>query len=554
MKHLAFFALAFLCGAVIFAESPAEAEAVAEADAEAVTGETAPVTRGVLAKIRIPAFNWSLLMSGSWEESASTSLSGTLHNRGEIKLNFLQPGLTLRGQVLDRRKLNLGFSTFQDGFWNGLWGDPEKAVTGFLGGLYHKSSGSRLLFGTLDEWGLSARIRNPWIRSPPYAENHKPLMADLKTAASTTKNDEAYLYLSSPFLNVFSDVKLRGFAAAQTEIESFTPALSGGAEFAFAKKTGLLFEFFYTGATLPPTKSSTWFSVTPALPEREFDLYAAGIIFHNQFISVSSDWALSETFAWGADVYGNLGISVTPSLSFGSRARPLTFSIAVDGAGERFVYRDGASHGEGFRSAAKIEWKGRYNSLLRFNTTLRGPEIGESFNRSSTGFYYRLPSKSSRGGGFPVRLTRMSLTADRNAVNFQKVSDRLSGYVGFSMDLRQISVKKPLGVTISGSITGLSAPESFSSPYPVPWESRNLDIASVNCDFTFSPSIFQFRSRVGYTNDVKNNDEIDKKWNFSFSTAARFKYGRLSIKAATPDFPEKWNWTVSWRLEKAKKQ
>ncbi|MDR1839433.1 MAG: hypothetical protein LBQ93_07640, partial [Treponema sp.] len=286
MKYLTFLTFVLLCGAVIFAESSmetenlagVEAESPAEVEAETEADETSLARTNVPANIRLPAFNWNLLMSGSWEESASTSLKGTLHNKGEIRLNFLQPGLTLRGQVLDRRTLNLGFDTFQNGFWNGLWGDPEKAVTGFLGGLYHKSSGSRLLFGTLDEWGLSARIRNPWIRSPPYAENHKPLMADLKTVASTTKNDEAYLYLSSPFLNVFSDVKLRGFVTAQTEIENFTPTLSGGVDFGFPKKTGLLFEFFYTGTTLPPTKSSTWFSAAPALPEREFDLYAAGLI------------------------------------------------------------------------------------------------------------------------------------------------------------------------------------------------------------------------------------------------------------------------------------
>jgi hypothetical protein len=545
MKHLTFFAFAFLCGAIIFAESPVKTEARMEA------GETAPARTSVPAKTNALAFNWSLLMSGSWEESTSTSLKGTLHNREEIRLNFLQPGLILRGQVLDRRTLNLGFDKFQDRFWNGLWGDSEKVVTGFLGGLYHKSSGSRLLFGTLDEWGLSARIRNPWIRSPPYAENHKPLIADLKTAVSLTKNDEAYLYLSSPFLNIFQDVKLRGFVTVQTEIENFTPTLAGGVDFGFPKKTGLLFEFFYTGTTLPPTKGNTWFSAAPALPEREFDLYAAGLIFHNQFISVSSDWALSETFAWGTDVYGNLGISLTPLLPFGNRVRPLSVSIAADGAGERFVYRDGANHGEGFRSAAKIEWKGRYNSLLRLNTTLRGPGIDENFNRSSTGFYFRLPSKNNRNvGSFPVRLTRMSLTADRNAENLQKISDRLSGYIGFSMDLWQISIKNPLEVTISGSITGLTALESFISPYPVPVESWDLDIASMNCDFTFSPSIFQFRSRVGYTNDVKKNGENDKKWIFYFSTAARFRYGRLSIKAATPNFPEKWNWTASWRLEK----
>jgi len=511
-------AFIFLCSAVIFAESPAKA------GGKKPTGTAAP------------AFSWSLLMSGSWEESK------TLHNREEIRLNFLRLGLTLRGQVLDRRTLNFELDS--------PWGDPEKAVTNLLGGLYHKSSGSRLLFGVLDEWGLSARIRNPWIRSPPYAENHKPLLADLKTTASATKNDEAYLYLSSPFFNVSPNIKLRSFITAQTEIENFTPAFAGGVDFAFAKKTGLLLEFFYTGAILPPTTSSTWFSAAPVLPEREFDLYSAGLIFHNQLISVSSDWALSETFAWGTDIYGNLGISLTPLLPFGSRARPLSVSFAVDGAGKRFIYRDGAGHGEGFRSAAKIEWKGRRNLLFRLNTVLRGPGIGENFNRSSTGFYLRFPSNNNRNsGGFPIRLTRISLTADRNAENLKKISDRLSGNIGFSINLQQIAVKSPLGVNFSGSIRGLTATESDFSPYPIPEEPWSLDNASISCEFTFSPSIFQFKSRIGYTNDVKKEENF-KKWDFSFYTAARFKYGRLSIKAATPDFPEKWNWTISWRLEK----
>ena len=519
MKYLTFIVFTFLCSTFVFAESSAKTN----------------LTK--LAGTAAPAFNWSLLTSGSWEESK------TLHNRGEIKFNFLQPGLTLRGQVLHRRTLNFELDS--------PWGDPEKAVTNLLGGLYHKSTGSRLLFGALDEWGLSARIRNPWIRSPPYAENHKPLMADLKTAASSTKNDEAYLYLSSPFLNVFPNIKLRSFITAQTEIENFTPAFAGGVDFTFAKKTGFLLEFFYTGATLPPTKSSTWFSAEPALPERDFDLYAAGLIFHNQFISVSSDLALSETFAWGTDIYGNLGISLTPSLPFGSRARPLTISFAVDGAGGRFIYRDRADHGEGFRNAYKIEWKGRRNLLFRLNTVLRGPGIGEDFTRSSTGIYLRFPSNNNRNdGSFPVRLTRISLTADRNADNLKKISDRLSGYIGFSVNLQQIAIKYPLGVNFSGSIRGLTATESVFSPYPIPEEEPwSLDDASINCEFTFSPSVFQFKSRIGYTNDVKKEENYEK-WDFSFYTAARFRHGRLSIKAATPDFPEKWNWTISWRLEK----
>ncbi|MDR0324379.1 MAG: hypothetical protein LBI12_08045 [Treponema sp.] len=521
MKHLSFLSFLaawFLCGATVFAESPA------------------------------PAFTWSLFTSGSWEENLP--VGGTLYNRADFKLNLLQPGLTLRGQILDRRKLNFELEP--------PWGEPGKVFTNLTAGLYHKPTGSRLLYGVLDEWGLSARIRNPWIRSPPYSENHKPLMADLKTAASSTKNDEAYLYLSSPKLNVSPNVKLRSFISAQTEIENFTPALAGGIDFSFPKKTGLLMEFFHTQAVLPPANSKSWFSYPPPLPEREFKLYAAGFLFHNALVSVSSDWAMSETFAWGTDIYGNFGITITPALPFGVRKRPLSVSIAADGAGERFIYRDGASHGEGFRGAAKIEWKGERNSLLRLNTVLRGPGIGDDFNRSSTGFYYRFPALKKGVDANFIRLTRISLTLDRNAENLDKINDRISGYIGFSFNLQKIGIKTPLGATISGSMRGLASSENNPSPYPVPYfsgeffqpgEFWHFNSAGINCEFTWSPAVFQFKTRVGYTNNVKN-DENDIKWDYSFSTAMRLKNARLSFKAASDDFPEKWDWTISWRYEK----
>ena len=477
-----------------------------------------------------PFFDWSLLWSGSWEENK------TLHNRGDIKLNLLPPGLVLRGEVLDRRTMNFELDP--------PWGDPEKWVSNFAGGLYHKPTGSRLLYGVLDEWGLSARIRNPWIRSAPYAENHKPLIADLKTAASGTREDEAYLYLSSPFINLFHNTKLRGFAAMQTGIEDFAPAFSGGLDVAFPKKTGLLLEAFYTGTTLPPTKNSTWFSNPPPLPEREFRLYAAGLLFNSPNFSVSSDLAYSETFAWGTDIYANLGVSITPLLPFGSRTRPLSVSFAIDGAGERFVYRDGANHGKGFRTAGKIEWKGKRNSLFRVNTVLRGSGVSEDFNRSSSGIFYRFPAANKNSP--PVRFTRVSLTIDRNAVNPQKISDGISGNMGFSISLPQVLKSSPIGINLSGSYKQLAASDGTPSPYPAAEESSVFDTAGAACEFTWPLRNLQFRSKFGYTAYEKK----DEKWDFSISAAARFRYGRLSLKASSPDFPEKWNWTVSWRLER----
>jgi len=531
MKKLTFLIAAFVCGMAAFGQTSAP--------------EKLPI-------------NWSLLWTGQWDESTSDSLfnvplEGTLHNRGEMKLHWIPLGLTLRAQVLDRRKMDFEYPP--------PWNDPDKTISHFMGGLYHKQTGSRLLFGVLDEWGLSARIRNPWIRSPPYTENHKPLMADLKTAASSTKEDEAYLYLSTPYLLLKPDTKLRGFVSAQTSdfwsesksLQDVNPAFGGGLDIIIAKKTNLLLETFYTGKTLPVTKVNTWFSNPQPLPEREFHLYAAGFLFSNPAFSISSDLAYSETFAWGEDIYGNLGITLTPLLPFGYRARPVAISMAVDGSGERFVNRDGVNLSEGFRGAAKIEWKARYNSLLRVNSVLRGNGLGEEFNRSSTGFYYRFPAvpASRINNVFPIRLTRISLSADRNAVNPLKINDSYSGTIGLNINLNQIKIKDPLGIAFSGTIKGLTETNNNPSLYPISvfinndetWEKNST---AVNCELFWSPLKFQFRSRVGLTTFVENED----KWDFSFSTAIRFKQGRLSLKAASPDFPDKWYWTISWRLEK----
>jgi len=512
MKNISFLAAAFLCGASLFAQSSVKFD---------------------LAQF----FSWSLFESGSWEDIGPDSQGGTLHNRGEVKLSFLPINLTLRGQVLDRRRMNFELDP--------PWWEPDRSVTNLTGALYHRTTGSRFLFGVLDEWGLSARIRNPWIRSPPYAENHRPIMADLKTAASSTKEDEAYLYLSSPFFEPLADFRVRGFLSAQTQIDEFTPALSGGVDLVFAKNMNLLFETFYTGATLPPTKNSSWFSDPPPLPEREFNLYAAGILFSNQLFSLSTDWAFSQTFAWGSNVYGSFGVSLTPSLPIGNIARPLTISLAVDGAGREFVYRDGASHGEGFRGAAKIEWKGVRNSLLRFSTVLRTDEFGGDFNRSSTGFYWRFPA-TARNSDSVFRLTRISLTADRNAENPQKISDGLSGYIGFSLNLRNLHINSPFGINFSGSIKGLTSSESIPLPYPIPEVPWSMESAGINCELTWYPLNFQFKTKTGFS--INSKDE--EKWLFSLSAAARFKYGRLSLKAESQDFPEKWSFTASWNLQK----
>jgi len=505
-----------------------------------------------------PQFKWELLWNSSWEEKTFSAdsfnraesaaeepaLSGTLHNKGEIKLHFL-PHFTLRNQILGKHPLDFGLDL--------PWGDPVKGVTNFNGGLYHKPTGSRLLYGVLDEWGLSARIRNPWIRSPPYAENHKPLMADLKTAVSSTKEDEVYLYLSAPNMEIFPNIKMKGFISAQTEVENFTPALSGGVDLSLSKTSNLMLETFYSGKTLPRKNVKSWFSDPPPLVEREFHLYSAGILYTDQLITASSDFAFSETYTWGNDIYCNFGITLTPPIkNSASRLRPLSISFAADSAGERFTGRDGSSINAGFRSAAKIEWKGKSNSLFRINTVLRSPGTEDYFNRSSAGVYYRFPSGAA-SLKLPIRLSRISFSADRNSENLLKINDSFSGSAAFSVNPLK-TVKKnpfagsPLGITFSGSYTGETTSDDNPFLYPIPFGNGenpwNWKAASVNCELYWSPLNLQLKSKIG----VSFFPEKDEKWDFSISAGLRFKQLKVSFKAASPDFPEKWNWTISSNL------
>jgi len=537
MKNLCVLIVLFLCGFgfTLFAEGSEDSEFNEDIN------DNAPAEAAVLRNSikNEPFLDWNFLFTGSWEESSSVDFQGNLNNRLELKLTILPADLLIRGQILDRRVLNFAADTFE---FDRFFPAPEKDITNYTGGLYHKTAGSRLLFGVIDEAGLPARIRNPWIRSPPYAENRKSISADLRTAASGTREDEAYLYLKSPLFDISPDVKLRGFLSAQTELLRFTPAVSGGIDFYFGVNE-LKFDLFYTGRTLPPSNVSTWFSYPPPLPERDYRLFAAGIIFSSDLFSVSSDFAFSETFAWGRDIYANLGVNFTPLLPFGTRIRPLSVSFAFDGAGERFVFRDGSDYREGFRGAAKIEWRSRYNALYKVDLVLRGTSFGENFNRGSFNLYLRFPF-SARNRAEIIRLSVISFSADRNAENNKKISDNFSASVRLRLSFSRFGIGSPFGLNFSGSVIGVTSSDTLSI-FPAADNKWVLNSSSAGCELTWSPSIFQLGVKAGYTMNA-GKDDISE---LSASVSVHFDFGRITVKAASPDFPEKWNLFVSWRLE-----
>jgi hypothetical protein len=292
-------------------------------------------------------------------------------------------------------------------------------------------------------------------------------------------------------------------------------------------------------------------------------------MFNTPYFSLSSDWAWSETFAWGSGLYGNGGIRISPPLPWSAAGKPgpWSLSLAADGMGERYVGRDGASPGGGLRTAGKIEWKGTHGSLFRVNTTLRGPRMDEPFERSSSGIYYRFPAPASRaqsGGGFPLKISRISLNADRNASDLRKIHDSFDGTLGLSLNLPPmllppaflpVSAAKaknpkakmyPLNIHLSAAVKELGFAAATPPPYPFSPVNQEFDSFKASGELLWSPGIFQFRTRWAYTAYPQKDDQ----WEGSISTAVRFRHGRFSAKVAWPVFPEKWNYTLSWRVEK----
>jgi hypothetical protein len=429
-------------------------------------------------------------------------------------------GFTGRSQLLDRR-----YSPFRE-----QWQENWKAQTpAFSGGLYHRNTGSRFLYGVLEEWGLSARLKNTWAKSLAYPAARKPLGADLKTEYSATGTNETYGYLSAGRLGG-SAFSVAPYVSLWIEDDT-TPAFGAGLDTQIAK-VGLRLEGFYTRKTLPPKTISTWFSETPPLPERDAELYGAGLLFSSPWFSLAADGALSRVFGRGEDYYGSLAVSLGK--------KPWLLSMGVEAAGEKFSDREGSSIGAGLRAGARFEWKQSRSGLFRFDTVLRAPAPEAPFNRSAVSLYYRFPARPKSAGFSLLQPGRISVAAARDGRNTAKILDSADAAVSWRVG--------PVNLGFYGSIDGYAtggedpAAQSFS-PFPRP-SGHDFNAAKAAGELSWSPGMFQFRVKTGRVWTRKKDPVQDAAFTASINGAR----GRFSIKISSPDFPEEWTGQISWRL------
>ena len=471
-------------------------------------------------------FNWNLLWAGSWTRSlnlAREELSpdllfqgGTLVNRGDLRIGLTRQGLDLRIQGIDRRVIPGGTGHINPGL--GLYFDGG----GILGM-------SRLLYGVLDEYGLSARIRNVWIRSPPYAENRRPMMSDLRRDPSN-REPETYLYFGLPQFDLSQWGLLSGFASVQADDE-FNPAFGGGFDIRPNRTTNFRLEGFYTHRLLDARDTNSWFSLSAPLPEREFRLFVLGTALETRYIGVAADLAYSEVFAWGQDIYGNA--------AFRLGNRPWRLSLAAEGTGSRYVDRAGNTSAQGFRLAGRLERQWIRSGLFRFNTVLRSPGWAEDFERGSMQIYFR-PS-APPGRTLPLfRFSRASLSLGRNAVNPMKTEDSLDVLAAFNL--------RTLRLVVTGSLDSQSVFDADKSPFPllIAPGFENFGSAKFSAEAAYNIKGLQLRHKIGYMIRA----EREPIWDFSLHGALRMgKLGRVSLRIAAPEFPDKWNYALSWRME-----
>lgn len=447
-------------------------------------------------------FSFGILESGSWAEE------GNLVNRLDFSL-YAPWSLRLRGQLTDRRPTP-------------PWEYPDDGISAVGTALYHKSTGSRLVYGLIETRGLLNRTRNVWSHSAPWFESHSLSTADLKTSPGEMESANTYIALLSPALgpvNASFSVQLDGNANA---------IFTGGAGARLPFNSNVRLEGLVTERQIDERKNDSWFSDKPYLPERKLRFYALNATFTNRYFCFAGDFAHSEMFAWGDGIYTNVSLRAGPG--------PWRFSFAADGSDSRFSGADGSIPGAGFRSAAKFEWEGSRNMLFRVSSTLRSASIQKPFDRNLTNVYFRFPLDKR----LPVRINRISLSMERDAQSWEKIEDSLSLSTAFSAG--------PVRPNFSLNLNQHTAAKIGDriNPFPDYTAKHEFDSLKLSGGLSCRLLFVSLNGTINYTLTDKKAPLVTS----SISASVSGKLGRIGLKLSSDAKTGDWSYTLSWKFQK----
>ena len=138
------------------------------------------------------------------------------------------------------------------------------------------------------------------------------------------------------------------------------------------------------------------------------------------------------------------------------------------------------------------------------------------------------------------RLSRTSLTIARNASNPLKTADSLDVVLAFNINILRIALTYNLD-----SLTPLENGIPFMA-LPLRPGFEDFQSAKFSSEFSSTVKGVLMSFKAGYL----MRSEKDDIWDFSLYTSMRLQnLGRFSFKIAALDFPSKWSYSLSWRLE-----
>lgn len=453
-------------------------------------------------------FEIFMLEQGSWDKN--------LFNRVEVRL--IGPfGLSLRTQLLDKRPVP-------------PWGNWSEGIIEPGFGLYHTSTGSRVLYGKLETYGLAWRTRNIGSRTLPWYNLHGASGADLKNNVSASKEASIFCnfgtneFVFGDFLGFerdFFGVSGRFSALFDKEYALF---INSAGNFRINKNHKIRLEGLYTEKKLSEHLQNAWFSENPVLPGRDMRFFALNLLYERHFVGFTVDFARSQMFMRGEDVYLNAALRIGN--------RPWRASLAADVSGPAFIGSDGTTVGAGMRAGGRFEWFGKGTTKLFLESKLNADGIESPFDGSFSRVAFYFPAFH----GFLISPTRIVLDTERESVSKMLLKDDFSATIGFRIG--------PARAALKYSISGFheAKPDDLVIPYPVPC-ARNFGEAVSSAEFSYPFSFVTLKCSTAF----RIREGKESVWNKTVSVTARLKRGRLSVRFSDNN-DGGINWAVSWRL------
>jgi len=480
-------------------KAPAEGEDQAAAGYEAAA-EDAETPEAGDSTPQIQDKKWKRFIS-----SAGVSVTGSwkfedvMNNRIDASLNFPLE-FSLRTMLLDKRP---------DFFCPDESRSAARTNFGFA--LYQRPTNSRILYGGIRTWGLSARTAKVWIHSAPWFESHKPSGADLKTSVSSGEENLAYFNIGSPLFKPFGEKRFgisADFSVLTSDFGFYNSIFSVGSNLKFGKNTGMRIEYLYRKTKLPGKAQKTWFSDDPFKIERELEFYAANMVFSSKYVSLALDFAQSSIFSFGNDIYANAALCVN--------IKSYSFSFAVDGAGSRYSGCDGVVTGAGLRTAWKFEWDGKRNAEFLASTTLLSDAYNRPFYGSSSKLRYYFPIIKS----YLITPSRLFFDFDCDARDRLNIQNDYSLLFGLNAAALRPAVRL--------NLSEIRRAGEGDSVVIYPFHDGNCVFEHLKAAFELSAPVYFLTFKGSAVCKIK--PEAKNKWDFAITSSMSGKYGRLSLK------------------------